>query len=437
MTPAENTEIRWLVAFLFAITAELSLTMLEGVYHDTLSVSFIFKLSVELLFWIVLYILVVVEAYRLLNWPWNFVPASVFVVNFPDLAYSFLTIQSSASASVNLYAIWSAKIALSLVVVLMYSVKAYYDSNEDSYDIHLRDRSEDFYSSPPIKTPSLPVTGFSSTANKPSVEPSKSRTGSNNSRWVNWNSKDQKNSMAESAINRNINEDHNRSQRNNRSSSGLFAAFSWMSGTTNTTISVNDHEASKRLLEDEEMQKMQPYEDHRYSSMSSASFSSNSSMGNSRALMQVMEQHRAKVTALNPILEPKGLDYYDYSTSTAKKASDFFGDSEESIFEKLRFQVLVQKWGLRNKKVPITSDKEKRSDESDGPSIENNETKTEVEFEIVVASRSGGNDRQQVDWNKANSQKANSVNRWTVWRSIDDITKLHSQMVSLHIRISS
>lgn len=430
MTPAEHTEIKWLFAFLFSISIELSLTMLEGVYHNMLSVSFIFKLTLELLFWLVLYILVVIEAYRLLNWPWNWVAASVFLVNFPDLSYAFFTIQSSERSSIALYAIWSVKIVISLVVVLMYSVKSFYDANQDAYDIHLRDRSEDFYSSSPIKTIVASKNGLSSHREKSESASITSKIfGLKSSKASSASSRDN----IESAISRNINDDHNRSQRNNQNSNSFLGMFSWFSSTTNTSASANDQEASQKLIEDEELQKMQPYEEHRYSSMSSASFSSNGSMGSSRALMQVMEQHRAKVTALNPILEPKGVDYYDDSSSSRKKASDLQSDTEESVFEKLRFQVLVQKWGLRNKKLSSAvaggSEKEKRSDESDGP-MENSEAKTEIEFEIVVASRSGGTDRQQVDWNKAYAQKTSAVTRWTVWRSLEEITKLHSQMVS-------
>lgn len=131
----------------------------------------------------------------------------------------------------------------------------------------------------------------------------------------------------------------------------------------------------------------------RAGSMSSTSSAERGSM--SRAIQGVLDQHRARSNASNPLLEPKGRK----STSS--------GTSSSSDWDQLRtpYGVTCTRWGIRA--VPDA-----------GPG--SGTTPSEVEFEIEVTLRGA-----------AAAAQADKAVRSVTWHTSSEVLRLHTALVSL------
>lgn len=205
----------------------------------------------------------------------------------------------------------------------------------------------------------------------------------------------------------------------------------------------------------------------------SSSLSSNSSTM-SRALLQVMDQHRAKVNALNPMVEPKGTNASFTSKSRNGGEADAWEQRRASVW-----QVVVSRWGMRSSRHLSLR---RESDERDGstgtlssladglgnrlvtasPTSEvskgsgsgtSTSADNEVEFEIEVSLRGqhlptensmmGSNNTAGVGSNgfdqgdlttrrgMMGSSGTSNSHRSTVWHTASELLRLHTALVSV------
>lgn len=149
-----------------------------------------------------------------------------------------------------------------------------------------------------------------------------------------------------------------------------------------------------------------------------------------KVVAQILEEHRARLAATTPVLEPRGnelgvpgvssssmrLDPDAFSASLSGGGSGGGFDSGPSsrhaavalLKSKRSLRVSVQRWGYRAKRAPGST-----SPKPPTLATVNNET----EFEIVTASITASN--------------ATSATRWTIWKTVSEVYRLHSTMVGL------
>lgn len=139
-----------------------------------------------------------------------------------------------------------------------------------------------------------------------------------------------------------------------------------------------------------------------------------------RVVSQVLEEHRARMSASNPLLEPRGLDansqsegrmddHMMSSSSLAQQGSP----GRLAAKQKKSLRVTVQRWGYRTRKGA-------------GDRVNNNINLNnkallggvETEFEIIAATSSNNN-----------NNNSSGTSRWTIWRTVSEIYRLHSTMV--------
>lgn len=178
--------------------------------------------------------------------------------------------------------------------------------------------------------------------------------------------------------------------------------------------------------------------DRSSSSINAESFASNSS-STSRALLNVMDQHRAKIQAANPILEPRGIDNSNSFLSNRTKNIEPLYALDDGKDNKDFFQVTVPRWGLRSKKIStVTHDSPaSKSQPVDSDVImpihksgsESEKTVTEVEFEIICHVRHGNESNHETDW--ASGKDINkTASKTVVWRTASEVLRLHGLVVS-------
>lgn len=162
----------------------------------------------------------------------------------------------------------------------------------------------------------------------------------------------------------------------------------------------------------------------------------------SSALQKIMDQHKAKVSASNPILEPRG-SIHVFNDSKRSKSQGTTTDGKYSSEQSaIVFQVTVQKWGIRSKKGSFypgtpTGDKMKIvSNALNDFGITNDsnssiDQSTEIEFEIIINVRRNTDiDFSDQDWSASRGMLQKSThNRWTVWRTTAELIRLYTAMV--------
>lgn len=159
-------------------------------------------------------------------------------------------------------------------------------------------------------------------------------------------------------------------------------------------------------------------------SMSSSTIDSTVSVP-SRALQMIMEQHKAKVSASNPLLEPRG-SMHVFSSQQQKSALSP-GGRYSSEQDAIVFQVTIQKWGIQSKKTPSPV----LNFLDVGMETETAELNTEIEFEIIVTVRRNTDlDIPDEEWSASKGMLQKSThNRWVVWKTTTELIRLYTSMV--------
>jgi hypothetical protein len=160
-----------------------------------------------------------------------------------------------------------------------------------------------------------------------------------------------------------------------------------------------------------------------------------------KAINKVMEQHQAKISASNPILEPRGTEttivfntYTETSRNTlfnpVTKDNSMVSPSVQKDTDNLRYNVSVQRWGIRKSDELGKTRSSEFSNDVDRLSFGGRE-KAEIEFEVIISAQfiTGKTSEMITDNEFGSNDKQNSI-RWTVWRTASEINKLHSMMVS-------
>jgi hypothetical protein len=182
---------------------------------------------------------------------------------------------------------------------------------------------------------------------------------------------------------------------------------------------------------------------HRSLTMSSDGMNSTNSSSRlvSRALEKVLDQHRAKVSASNPQLEPKGIsEKNNYKPSSNKER-----DVCETPRQQSQWHVAVQRWGIRNRRLSghkhdqVESKAEQQQldliGKTENPDPPGKDTEIEFEIEITLCSpnisENTGLDKTEDPSKTGNRVVKSSNNRSVVWRSAHELLRLHTVLVSL------
>ena len=435
------------------------------------SESVLFAQITQLLSWVIVGLLVIVETWRIRNWPWIVVKLySFLIVLLQTLFASCLRLQEYSNTIVIIAML---HVVLSFLLCFIVILKDLWKSSDDLTKEEMRKISGEFMRNNPIPKHTNSrkngnIVGFFSSIlsldngrNHDDESDQQlnlllddyldefafnshndSRDGKSKYSWRHNNRK----LTVESAIERNINSSIHSPSDKHRASS-VLSLRQWFpsafSGSKNNNIyhhkeetdelTTTENEQITLLLTSDDGQRNQSVSNITFSNASfdeksSAGYSFrsqdsfSSSTGVSRALMQVMDHHKSKLSAANPILEPRGV-----SSDKHHIHEDIIGGDKDQC----TYQVNVQRWGIRNRNSGgrsnnniVTASESSPIEEEASESLSSFET--EFEININVKSQQGVIDQT---WTNSESSHLSKNFKWTVWRTAAELRKLHSQMV--------
>jgi hypothetical protein len=463
--------------FQFLCLAELVFASALGI-SQTDSLATAFFVLCEALSWFLVFVVVTLEVWKSQKWPWIIIKIYLGFSCFSYILLCSIILHNGSSKYEVAFSL--TQLGLDIIIFLIAIFKDLVRSSDDIAKEELKRYSAEFLSSSPMgneneqdhsssmfskvwqffksREPEETISFRNNRSsfdfwfgnhNKQELEEFPPGMGNPNGRYEDSFrsslSSHRNVSMVESAIDRNSlgGSSANRKKENQ---SILSSMFRWNSNERYSNLRDEDLDKFAPLISSEQEEKLFLKEEL-------------PSYVPSKAINKVMEQHRAKISASNPILEPRGNDQSSniftpaYSSSEPNKSMQNSFNYKEantpstnrggnySETENLRYNVTIQRWGIRKTLKEGDIEKVRSSDNlsymSNSPHHEtDSREKADIEFEIIVnaqtVNNSGANNDLIMDKDFSDQQQSQSHStRWTVWRTAGEISKLHAMVLSL------
>lgn len=518
----EDHTRRLLRVFQFLALSEFVLSISLGFSQDE-SYSVAYYILTEAIAWLSVFVIVTLEVWKIQRWPWLIIKVYLGFSLFSDIMISSIVLHDSNSTATEI-GICLTQIIIDLILLLISLFKDLLRSPDDLAKEELKRYSVEFLGSDPMRrsrtkedtnTVKQLWKFFRATEDGEGISGSRSlrlrSSAAETKRWSLFgnassgstskrifeasdqmkdlisNEEEHGDEDFEISFRSSMNSQHHASfvesaiDRNslgsggvttNRDSSLLKSLFSGWGGQRYSSVGSDDdlekrspllsrnHHDEAALLKKEEPIRYVP----------------------TKAINRVFEENQAKISASNPVLEPRGSETSinftaytenprngnnsNYNTQTTRDSLIALNKTPFSDTDAVKYTVNVQRWGIRTRKAntpnnntpnlstsstpvpfgdPSNIEKVKSSDNLAGASTINQDfdsyvyerPKTEIEFEIVITAQLLSSVDEK-DWGDStgggiggNVSGGNDKNsqRWIVWRTSVEVHKLHSMMV--------
>lgn len=403
------------------------------------AVSTWFYITLEMITWLLAAVLVKIEGYRLIRWPHPMIVAYFVLSCVFNILIAAITVRTAVT-SVVIDAILM--VIGSFVAVVLGLLKISCRSDEEAERLAMYSTSMEFNTSNPVRAgdkdaPSsvlLRTLKLDKFFGEDCGTPSRSmKNYEDHSWWKRWSHR-QPSHDGHIAL---LSDDFDYDQRTSFDHTASKEQSKWFSflrtsfrgnGEENVSpgLTSADLAAASRPIMEERPPSQDSEEDglRRMPSQSSEGGASvASSTGSmSRAISAVLDQHRAKMNASNPLLEPKHVAK-QFKSRHAKESDGWDNQNQQNSH---MWHVTVQRWGIRNRPASIDHDSRSASPTSSpgpSPALEKD---VEIEFEIEVTRRNADSSISSAPGSEKADKNTQSC---IVWRTANELLTLHATLV--------